>query len=74
MSYRVKVRKRKANIIHSADERIYKEEMETQTKRTDLWTQLRRERLGQTEKAALTYIYSCSVTSVVSNPLQPHGL
>ena len=39
-----------------ADELIYREEMETQAQRTDLWTQQGKERLEQIEKVALTYI------------------
>ena len=31
--------------------------MEVQTQRTDLWTQRRKERVGQIERAALTLIH-----------------
>ena len=39
------------------DEPICREGMKTQIQRTDLWTQWWKERLGQTGKAASTYIH-----------------
>ena len=36
---------------------MYREEMEMQMQRVDWWTQWRKERVGQIEKVALTYIH-----------------
>ena len=42
---------------YGTDEPICKEGTETQAWRTNLWTQQGNERVGQTEKASLTYIH-----------------
>ena len=39
------------------DESICRARIEVQTKRTKLWTQERKERVGLIERAALTYIH-----------------
>ena len=39
------------------DEPIYKDGMEMQTQRMDLWTQLGKERVGQMEKVASTFLH-----------------
>ena len=42
---------------NSTDEPIYRKGMETQTRRTDLWTQWEKGRMEQIEKVALTYTH-----------------
>ena len=42
---------------NNTDEPICRKGMETQTSGTDLWTQKGKERVGQMEKVALTYIH-----------------
>ena len=43
--------------INSPDEPIYREEMEMQMQRMDWWTQRGKERVGQANKVALTYVH-----------------
>ena len=46
----------------STGEPIYREEMETQIQRMDLWTQRGEERLGEIARVALTQVGNCYVT------------
>ena len=63
------VRKRNRMLMHiygiqknSTEKPTYREEMETQTQKTDQWTQWEKERAGQIEKVTLhVYILMCKI-------------